>query len=116
MMVVIAHAESPPNQVADHRAGPQPGLESGSLRPRLDQQHQILMLRRGKSCYSARTFPRTQALGPCGLEPLQPAIDGAAGNVELGAQRDHRDPTDVTKDGLRSAPGLEIFGPLGVVE
>ncbi len=112
-MIVVADAELPPDEVANHRPGPKAGRESGGLRSGLDEDTQLLALLVAQPGPRSRSFSRPQALGAHRLVPLKPAIDGSPRDVQLGGKGDDCLARQIARNSFRPAPDVEVASFLG---
>lgn len=115
-MIVKADAETLANQVANHWAGPHSRGEARRLRPSINEGGEFSATLIIQTRRVARGLARQQALGTFRLEPLQPAVDRTAGNVEFGAQRNDRFLSQVAQHGFGTTPGCKVASLLRIPE
>lgn len=116
VMVVVADPKAAPDEIADHRTGLHPAREARSLRASLDDGREFRLLRLAQAWRRPWSFGILQPLGPHGLVPLKPAIDGAPRHLECFAQGDDLLPIQVAQDGLGPPSGRQVLGRLGLLQ
>jgi hypothetical protein len=112
-MIVVSHSEPLPDEISDHRAGPHPGSEPSRLRAGIDQRAQLVALGLGQSGPAARRLLGPEALRACCLEPLEPAIDGASGHIQVDTERNDGLAGQVAGHSFGPAPGFEVSTAFG---
>jgi hypothetical protein len=74
VVVVVANAEPPADQIADPRARPDPARIARRLGTLLDQPSELLVLLRGEPRGRARRLAGPQRFGPVGVVPPKPLV------------------------------------------
>ena len=108
-MIVITHPEAAPDEIANHRTGSHPAREAHNLRTSLDDGRELSLLRLAQAWRRPGSLGIPEPLGPHGLVPLKPAIDGPESPRVLRSERSpsaHRG----TRDRLGSPPGRQVLG------
>lgn len=113
-MIVVADPVPLADQVANHGTGPYPRSESRSLGTRLDRRSQFVPLMLSQAGNSTRRLPRSKPVRSGGFEPLEPSVDGPAGDIQLGAQGDDRLSRDVSGYRFGPSPRRKIARSLGL--
>lgn len=104
VMVVVADAELPADQLADHGAGPNTRGEAGCLRAALDEGYQHRPLAEVELGRGAGRRPGAKAVDTVGVIAKQPLVDARARDAERVDEVEHALAVDVREHRARSPP------------